>query len=65
LPKAGEVSLIIYDILGRKVIEPIKSIKNAGYHKIDINMSDFPSGLYFYVLSAENIRISKKMLYLK
>jgi len=65
LPEAGEVSIVIYDILGRQVLSPLKSIKHAGYHKIKIDMNDFPSGLYFYVLSTENIKISKKMLYLK
>ena len=65
LPEAGEVSIIIYDILGRQVLSPLKAIKPAGYHKMNIDMNDFPSGLYFYVLSTDNIKISKKMLYLK
>jgi len=65
LPEAGEVSIVIYDILGRQVLSPLKSIKHAGYHKIKIDMTDYPSGLYFYVLSTDMIRISKKMLYLK
>jgi len=65
LPEAGEVSIVIYDILGRQVLSPLKSIKAAGYHKIKIDMNDYPSGLYFYVLSTDKIKISKKMLYLK
>jgi photosystem II stability/assembly factor-like uncharacterized protein len=65
LSDAGEVTLTIYDILGREVLQPLNSIKPAGYHKIKIDMSHIPSGLYFYVLSTDNIKISKKMIYLK
>jgi photosystem II stability/assembly factor-like uncharacterized protein len=65
LPEAGEASINIYDILGRQVLQPLNGIKPAGNHKIKIDMNDFPSGLYFYVLSADNIRLSKKMIYLK
>jgi photosystem II stability/assembly factor-like uncharacterized protein len=65
LPEAGEVSLVVYDILGREVLEPISGIKPAGNHKIKIDMNDFPSGLYFYMLLTDNIKISKKMIYLK
>ncbi|UCC79239.1 MAG: T9SS type A sorting domain-containing protein [Candidatus Zixiibacteriota bacterium] len=65
LPEAGEVSLTVYDILGRKIGEPINEFKPAGYHDINIDMSEFPSGLYFYVLTNAEITISKKMVYLK
>jgi len=65
LPEDGEVKIAIYDILGRRISEPLSDFIPAGNHKINIDMSDFPSGLYFYVLSADNITISKKMIFLK
>jgi photosystem II stability/assembly factor-like uncharacterized protein len=65
LPEAGEASIVIYDILGREVLQPLKGIKPAGYFKINIDMNDFPSGLYFYVLTTDKTTISKKMVYLK
>jgi photosystem II stability/assembly factor-like uncharacterized protein len=65
LPEAGEVSLTIYDILGRKISQPLSDFLTAGNHKINIDMSEFPSGLYFYVLNADKTTISKKMIYLK
>ena len=65
LPEATEVKIAIYDILGRKTSEPLRDFMPAGNHKINIDLSDFPSGLYFYVLNADKTTISKKMIYLK
>jgi len=50
LPKAGNVELVIYDILGREVMTLVNSRHVAGQHKVVWNASDVASGVYFYRL---------------
>ena len=65
LAGAGKVSLILYDILGRKVAVLVNSYKSAGTYEVLFNASRLNSGAYVYVLSAGKYRIMKKMLLLK
>jgi hypothetical protein len=50
LPKASDVRLDIFDILGRKIETPQKGPQDVGEHSIIWNASDKPSGIYFYRL---------------
>jgi hypothetical protein len=47
LPEPSQVSLAIYDILGRKVAELENGMKDAGYHSTTWNASAVASGVYF------------------
>jgi hypothetical protein len=46
LPGPATVSLIIYDLLGRKVAELANGNYEAGYHTATWNASDMASGVY-------------------
>ncbi len=46
LPKPAMVSLIVYDVLGRKVAELVNEQKAAGYHSIVWNAPIVASGVY-------------------
>jgi hypothetical protein len=65
IPKAGYVTLKIYDILGREVAALVNQNLNAGLHTINWDASRFASGIYIYQLRAGNFISTKKMLYLK
>jgi hypothetical protein len=65
LPNASDVSLIIYDILGRKVKELVNTKQGAGRYEIQFNASTIASGVYIYQLIAEKYISSKKMILLK
>ncbi|NWG27501.1 MAG: T9SS type A sorting domain-containing protein [Ignavibacteriaceae bacterium] len=65
LPDAGEVTLIIYDILGKKAKELVNGKHQAGRYAVQLNASDFDSGVYIYQLVNGNHIISKKMILLK
>ena len=65
LPFATEVSLCIYDILGRKVKELANTKQQAGRYEIQFNASNLSSGVYIYQLIAEKYIHSKKMILLK
>ena len=46
LPKDANVSLVIYDVLGRKVAELVNGYCGAGYHTAIWNANDAASGVY-------------------
>ena len=46
LPEPAKVSLIVYDVLGRKVAELVNEEKAAGYHSITWNAANVASGVY-------------------
>jgi hypothetical protein len=65
LPFVSEVSLLIYDILGRKVKELVNTRQQAGRYEVQFNASNLASGVYVYQLIAEKYISSKKMILLK
>jgi photosystem II stability/assembly factor-like uncharacterized protein len=65
LPQAGEVSLTVYDILGRQVSRPVGGYKEAGNHSVTIDMGKAGSGVYYYILNCNSINIKRRMLLLK
>jgi M6 family metalloprotease-like protein len=65
LPNTSDVSLIIYDILGRKVKELVNTKQQTGRYEIKFNASNLASGIYIYQLIADNYISSKKMILLK
>ena len=62
---AGNVSLKIYDILGRVVKTLVNETKTAGSYSINFNAENLSSGIYFYSLRAGNLVNTKKMLLLR
>jgi hypothetical protein len=63
--RGGLVTLKVYDVLGSEVKTLISKELEAGYHSIDFNASDLPSGVYFYQLRAGSFIETKRMLLLK
>jgi photosystem II stability/assembly factor-like uncharacterized protein len=62
---AGLVSLKVFDILGREVAVLVNDNKEAGYHSVEFNASNLPSGIFIYTLQVNGYTNSKKMLLLK
>ena len=62
----GNVSLKVFDILGREVATLINNEElHAGKHEIEFDASKLSSGIYFYQLRGGNFSETKKMLLLK
>jgi photosystem II stability/assembly factor-like uncharacterized protein len=66
MPKAADVSLVIYDMLGRKVRTLITGNQSVGTHSVtwdglNDNGSRVASGSYIYRLSGNDFSISKRM----
>jgi len=65
LPVVSNVTIDIYDILGRKVETLIDKKRQAGYHQAVWNARDISSGMYFYKIQAGEFSQTKKMVLLK
>ncbi len=65
LPEAGKVSLKIYNMTGEEVAEIINKDYDAGFYDIELNVSNFASGVYIYRLQSNNFTSVKKLIVLK
>ena len=68
---ASNVSLKVYDVLGREVVTLVDEYKQAGNYKATFNARhlersrEIQSGVYFYTFKANGFTQTKKMLLLK
>jgi len=65
IPSSSFVNLKVFDVLGSEVATLVNESKAAGIYSVDWNAASYPSGLYFYLLSANNNTELKKMMLLK
>jgi len=63
--KSELVHLIIYDIAGRLIAEPVNAKLNAGVYEITFDGSGLESGTYFCMLRSGKYSESKKIILLK
>lgn len=61
------VKLKVFDILGNEVATLVNEIKEAGYHKVEFNASEYNinSGVYLYKLTAGNYTETRKLILMK
>jgi len=65
LPKAGFVTLKIFDVLGREVTTLVNQYQFAGRFSVDFNASKLSSGVYIYELKTPDYNSCKKMILIK
>ncbi len=65
LPVASEVSLKVYDVLGREVATLVNARQEAGRYSVPFNAASFASGVYFYRLQAGQFVQTRKMMLVK
>jgi hypothetical protein len=65
LPMSSNVTLDIFDVLGRKIETLVDANQSAGSHTVIWNANDKPSGTYFYNLRAGDFTETKRMTLLK
>lgn len=61
-PIKGNHFLKIYDILGKKVLTLLNEEIDAGYHSVEFQADNLPSGIYFYQLILGSFVDTKKMV---
>jgi len=65
LPESADISLKIYDTLGKQVAVLVEGRQSAGFYHVNWDGAGFSSGLYFYVLNAGDFSKTGKMMLLK
>ena len=67
LKEKSNVSLVVYDILGREITCLVDANQTVGDYRVQFNVNEFKlsSGIYYYIFKADNIIQTKKMIYLK
>ncbi|HEX2961255.1 MAG TPA: T9SS type A sorting domain-containing protein, partial [Ignavibacteriales bacterium] len=61
----GNVTLKVFNILGREVATLLDGFKAAGEYSVQFNAKNVPSGIYFYELRQGQYSEIKKMSLLK
>jgi len=65
LMEAGNVKLTISDMLGKEIALLANEYQTPGSYSINFNGENLSSGVYFYTLSVDGYKLSKKMLLIK
>ncbi len=65
LPKAANVQIVVYNILGQKVQVLVDERMSPGYQQVIFNGDRFASGVYFVIMRAGNKLFKDKMMLLK
>ena len=64
-PEVSQVTLTVYDVLGREVATLVNEQLPAGIHRATWDAGGFPSGMYLYRLTANGFVETKKLILLK
>jgi hypothetical protein len=62
IPEPGDVSLKIYNVLGKEIQTLLYEFKEAGNHNISFDASHLSSGVYFYQIKSANYGQTKKLI---
>jgi hypothetical protein len=65
IPSTSNVSLKVFNILGKEVATLVNESKSAGNYSINFNASGLSSGVYFYQLTTDNFTSTKKFILMK
>jgi predicted GH43/DUF377 family glycosyl hydrolase len=65
LPVSSDVTLKVYDLLGREVATLVDEFIPAGKYEVEFDGSNLSGGTYFYRLRAGEVTASKKLILLK
>ena len=65
LPKTSNVKIEIYNIIGKSIKILIERQMPAGFHQVEFDARNLPSGIYFCRIEAGAYRQVKKMILLK
>jgi hypothetical protein len=61
----SKVKVVVYDVLGKQIAELLNENLSPGTYEVIWDASNYPSGVYFYKLSAKGFINTKKMVALK
>lgn len=65
LPEAADISLVVYNMMGRHVATLEEGLQSAGQHTTTFDASSLASGIYLYQLRAGSFIETNKMIFVK
>lgn len=65
IPKAGRVTLKVYNTLGQEVASLVNGVLPPGTHRVQFLAGGLPSGIYFYRIQAGEYSVVKRMVFMK
>jgi hypothetical protein len=65
LPVDGDVNVAVYDAIGRRIAVLVDERMSAGSHSVTFDASGLSSGVYVYVLTSGNVRLTHTMTLVK
>lgn len=65
LPVQSNVSIKVFDVLGKEIGNLMNEMQTAGIHSVEFNAVNLPSGVYYYRIEANDFVDTKKMLLIK
>ncbi len=64
-PRAGHVSLKVYDVLGREVAVLVNRVVMPGLYTVRFDAAGLSSGVYFCRMTADGFNMTRKLMLLK
>jgi hypothetical protein len=65
LPKRGMVSLRLFDLQGREVVNPVRGEYPSGENYVDINVAAIAQGFYTYRLEVDGMALTQSLIVVK
>ena len=65
LPKTQQVTVDVFDALGRRLLSLHDGVLEAGRHRLEVSASNWPSGVYFARIATPNGVTSHRMVLLR
>ena len=65
LPRAGNVKLEVFNLVGQKIATLVNEKQRAGRHHVEFRAINLASGVYLYKISAGSFSAVRKMILLK
>ncbi len=65
LSQPGNITLVVYDISGKRVVTLVESKQTAGTYQVNWQPAVQASGVYFYRLTIDNHSVVRKMMLLR
>ncbi|HCY77106.1 MAG TPA: hypothetical protein DHV28_14380 [Ignavibacteriales bacterium] len=65
LKEKTNAKVVVMNAIGEEIAVLVNQTQEQGYHQLDFNASNLPSGVYFYSLQTDNFSETKKMLLMK
>jgi TQXA domain-containing protein len=65
LPKQGNVTLKVYNMIGKEVATLVNEVKGIGNYEVNFDGANLSSGVYFYKLESDGFSEVKRMMLIK